>query len=332
MNTTASPGGIHSTRKTRLTRQRLGELDDERGKKRKVPSDEEEERPTTQEGPSPYQMHRAKTLSAQQEAPAYSIDSLFTEKELAHASNIAQFATQHFFQEQQKASTINDPTTNESALVANTIELPNGSQVESAAMERQATQPESTAMERQVSNYATRGATRGDPFALFSDGTYSFPQTTINPFLPAMIAITKTDKGAPTPPGASSRDIQMDLTIMTKTAADKVPSDLFSRGPVNGNQNNDLTVGEARDMFLQQACREPLACQPFRLPLTDLGPALIKDGVNRTGATGFADPACIPIAPFVNSDNIPVSRATSVGLGSADVGGAAMRRTRSRPV
>lgn len=376
MNIPASPGGVHSNRKTRHGRHRLGEAEDvphERGRKRKAGDDDGNEspnpglRPATQDGSgglSPFQEHRAKTLRSQQEAPAYSIDSIFTEKELSHATTVAQYATHHFFHHQQANEQNGAQGNGKSASAEGTdggVESNGAGAAGAGTSDRApsppgASQPEAAGMERQVSNYATRGATRANPLSFLSDTALavSTNESTVNPFLPAMIPITRTDKGAPTPPSASHRDIQLDLTMMFGKEDIDVPSDWFTRPPTQGGDGQDaeVTIAEARKLFLEQACREPLAHQPFRLPLTDLGPAMIKDGVNRPAAIGFADPASIPNAPRDNNNHVsagsiaafsaafggsgvPMSRTTSLGgsdVGGNDVGGVGMRRTRSRAV
>lgn len=376
MNAPASPGGIHSNRKTRHTRHRLGDEEQERGRKRKLPGDDDGNdspipgfRPSTQDGSgaySPYQEHKAKTLRIQQEAPAYSIESIFTEKELAHATSAAQFATHHFFNQQQQSNQEQNPA---SAQTNNTTTgaVDGSTEAVDIAMaetnERAASpppsQPEATGMERQVSNYATRGATRANPLSFLSDAAaaISTSEPVVNPFLPVMIPITKTDKGAPTPPGASSRDITMDLAIITGRDTESAPSGYVARPATEDgvSEEKGMNIGEVRNLFLEQACREPMASQPFRIPLTDIGPAMIKEGVNRPAAIGFADPASIPngirdgtagpaaaaaagysaFASNFGAGAIPMSRATSLGgseMGASEVGGVGMRRTRSRAV
>ncbi|KAG8629427.1 hypothetical protein KVT40_003292 [Elsinoe batatas] len=377
MNAPASPGGQHSNRKTRHTRHRLGDEEGERGRKRKAGEEDGNDspipgyRPGTQDGSgaySPYQEHKAKALRTQQEAPAYSIESIFTEKELAHATSVAQFATHHFFNQQQTPSqeqnsattqTNGKPATSSVEGPADAMEgVVSTESVERPASPPSASQPEAVGMERQVSNYATRGATRANPLSFLSDAAAAIATTepVVNPFLPVMIPITKTDKGAPTPPGATSRDIMMDLAIINGEDAETVPAGYVARpaGEDVAVEQKDINVSEARNMFLEQACREPMTSQPFRIPLTDIGPAMIKEGVNRPAAIGFADPASIPngirdgtagpaaaaaagysgfAAAF--GAGIPMSRQTSLGgseMGASEVGGVGMRRTRSRAV
>lgn len=99
----ASPGGIHGNRKTRHTRHRV-DLDElgngilsEINKRKRKAQDDEIGSPVRDAGfLSPAE--RAKTYSSQQQhAQAYSIHSLFTEKELSAHANQAHVATVHFF-------------------------------------------------------------------------------------------------------------------------------------------------------------------------------------------------------------------------------------------
>ena len=111
----ASPGGAHSNRKTRNTRQRPGDVDDLGGaysvgdggaRKRRKPGPEEQD--TDSPGPKPRitdigngSPHRgdgrARLVAAQMNAPLYSVERLFTEKELAFSLNAAAVATTQYF-------------------------------------------------------------------------------------------------------------------------------------------------------------------------------------------------------------------------------------------
>lgn len=387
MNVPPSPGGLHSNRKTRHTRHRPGDTDDaiqERGRKRKLGGEEDGNespipgyRTLTHEGSgaySPFQDQRSKVLRAQQEAPAYSIDSIFTEKELAHATNVAQTATYHFFNQQLQAADQNPSSTAQTNGKPASVDSLNGAEGsnaltsvnEGSELPASPAPPvlEATGMERQVSNYATRGATKANPLSFLSDAALlaGTGDAVLNPYLPVMIPITKTDKGAPTPPGASARDINYDIAMITGSDNDVAPAGRIPRPAILEDGNNvaegDTTVAEVRKSYLEQACRDPSATQPFRIPLTDLGAAMIKDGVNRPAGVGFADPASIPTghsagvaaaaaaALVVGSNNysslaavasggVSMSRATSLGgseMGASEGGAVGMRRTRSRAV
>lgn len=111
----ASPGGPQSNRKTRHTRHRPGEMEDVAGGsssagaegnhkgKRKAAEELEGESPapkhrTPNGGQSTaFRDARARMAASQVEAPLYSIDHLFTEKELAMQLNSAAVAANQYF-------------------------------------------------------------------------------------------------------------------------------------------------------------------------------------------------------------------------------------------
>lgn len=98
----ASPGGIHGNRKTRHTRHRVdldelgnGIVSELNKRKRKAP--EEEPGSPVREAGGTTPAERSKAYVEKQSAPTYSIQSLFTDKELSAHSNQAHIATVHFF-------------------------------------------------------------------------------------------------------------------------------------------------------------------------------------------------------------------------------------------
>ncbi|KAJ5577110.1 hypothetical protein N7535_004036 [Penicillium sp. DV-2018c] len=97
----ASPGGIHSNRKTRHTRHRV-DLEDlgngvvaEFKRKRKAP--EEDTGSPARDAGDATPAKRQKEPPKEQVAPTYTIHSLFTDKELTAHANQAHIATVHFF-------------------------------------------------------------------------------------------------------------------------------------------------------------------------------------------------------------------------------------------
>lgn len=98
----ASPGGLHSNRKTRHTRHRVdldelgnGIVSELNKRKRKAPEEEVGSPVRDAGGTTPAE--RSKAYLAQQSAPSYSMQSLFTDKELSAHANQAHVATVHFF-------------------------------------------------------------------------------------------------------------------------------------------------------------------------------------------------------------------------------------------
>ncbi|KAJ5240062.1 hypothetical protein N7468_004681 [Penicillium chermesinum] len=112
----ASPGGVHSNRKTRHTRHRV-DLDDlgngiaseTNKRKRKAPEEDTGSPARDTGGTTPAE--RSKVVFAQQSAPSYSLHSLFTDKELSTHANHAHVATVHFFST-SKRSEVPGTTTN----------------------------------------------------------------------------------------------------------------------------------------------------------------------------------------------------------------------------
>ncbi|KAE8149751.1 Sds3-like-domain-containing protein [Aspergillus avenaceus] len=115
----SSPGGIHGNRKTRHTRHRV-DLDElgngilaEHFNKRKRKAPEEDVGSPVRESGHSNPAERAKAQVAQQQhAPSYSIQSLFTEKELSAHANQAHVATVHFFSTSKRADQPSGTATN----------------------------------------------------------------------------------------------------------------------------------------------------------------------------------------------------------------------------
>ncbi|CAG8403889.1 unnamed protein product [Penicillium salamii] len=99
----ASPGGIHSNRKTRHTRHRVdldelgnGVISELNKRKRKGPEEEAGTPPRDAGDATPAKRHKVE-VAKEQMAPTYSINSLFTDKELSAHANQAHVAAVHFF-------------------------------------------------------------------------------------------------------------------------------------------------------------------------------------------------------------------------------------------
>lgn len=106
----ASPGGNHTSRKTRFTRHReqedmngVGEVTSKR--KRKL-AEEDVGSPSRNGISTPAERNRGTTSN--QTAPLYSIHSLFTDKELNFQSHQAQIAARHFFTTSRKEGETNN--------------------------------------------------------------------------------------------------------------------------------------------------------------------------------------------------------------------------------
>lgn len=368
MNIPGSPGGITNPRKTRHMRHRVGDQDEaslDRGRKRKAPADDDGTdspapsfRPLpndTNGAASPYRDARDKTLFTQYEAPVFSIDKLFTDKELAHATTIASIATHHFFH-QQATPPSGDSATN-SHLHANpntstsVLSLDGSTDIhnshDSADAQLNGTPPPSQLqapeMERAISHHATRNATRSNPLAALSEAA---ALTSTNTFVPTLIPITRTDKGAPTPPGVDMVQADSDVALMFRE--DDIPATATSNGIHHGANDEGMEIDSKhlpesslrnlRDRFLEQAVRDAMGNAPFRLPLVETGPAHINflNGVARLPGYGYADPASLRfhmpnggVPSTANPAGAPALPLVNENLAAVLAGGESMSRTTS---
>ncbi|KAK4543223.1 hypothetical protein LTR36_005773 [Oleoguttula mirabilis] len=231
-------------------------------------------------GRSPFKDAREKNIYAQYEAPAYSLERIFTDKELAMATATAQQATyRHFHQQQQQqqeqASNSNGNGTAsvpslDGELIAGIVEAAaaDGDEgatahptteglglvpVPAAGASPPPSQPAPVAqeMERTTSHQVlTRGGARANPLAALSDlataaaGVASAPvrDNPFAPVVPSYHAVTRSEKaGAPAPPGVGQLDIDNDFEMMRR-AGDPDPDD-------NNNNNNDNELDDAAMMM-----------------------------------------------------------------------------------
>ncbi|KAJ5103537.1 hypothetical protein N7532_004066 [Penicillium argentinense] len=113
----ASPGGIGSNRKTRHTRHRVdldelgnGIVSELNKRKRKAPEEDAGSPVRDAGGTTPAE--RNKAYLEKQIAPTYSMNSLFTDKELGAHANQAHVATVHFFSTSKRADQGSGAVTN----------------------------------------------------------------------------------------------------------------------------------------------------------------------------------------------------------------------------
>ena len=206
----SSPGGLSGHRKTRHTRHRPGENDEVSGtdghkRKRKALDDD-----VGSPGPSgrtldtgtssPFRDARAKLASAQFDAPLFSIDKLFTEKELGLSLHLAATAATNFFASSKTKEEAPAPT-----------EEPEDDAPAAPELDRMAN----------MSHHATRSSKKEGSSALnilgdlaASEFPGSFPAAVI---LPASV-INKTGQ-APTPPPLSPEDAHEDMLKLDRLAA-----------------------------------------------------------------------------------------------------------------
>ncbi|KAH9862457.1 hypothetical protein IAQ61_009874 [Plenodomus lingam] len=232
----ASPGGPQAPRKTRRTGHKFGDAEElaaavnENKRKRKLFDDQDNDSPAPagrnldMGAGSPFREAKARTVNAQFESAAYSIDRLFTEKELNMAMNQATIAASHFFAKLKGAP--QDATTNGTSApngtTTNGDHQPNPSENGDPMDQDQDSDdiPGPSDMTRQISSnpHATRGATRSalHPSAALANGQIPFIYNP--PFVLDAKIFQKINASAPPPTALAAQDIEQDLKLMLREA------------------------------------------------------------------------------------------------------------------
>lgn len=324
----ASPGGPQAPRKTRRTGHKFGDAEElaaanEHKRKRKLFEDQDNDSPgasgRVEMGVgSPFREAKARTVNAQFESSAYSLERLFTEKELNMAMNQATTAASHFFAKMKNT----EATPQEAATNGNT----NGTNGEHASENGDAMDqdqdsdevPGATDMARQHSSnpHATRGATRSalNPTAAIVSG--QIPPFIYNPpFVLDAKIFQKINASAPPPPSLSAHDVEQDLKLMLREA----------------RPDDDLN-----EKLLQAACHPVKArdyqVQPpnFSEPVNEMTSALRSTAPHLEVGTGLGG---VPMSAQSSAagwseggGNTPIGRNGEAG---GHVGGVAMARTAS---
>ncbi|EMD00884.1 hypothetical protein BAUCODRAFT_187484 [Baudoinia panamericana UAMH 10762] len=350
INNPSSPGGGQN-RKTRHLRHRAGspnagDLAENGKRKRKVMAmdDDGNESPAPAFRPlpppdalgggrSPFKDARRENAYTQFEAPAYSLERIFTDKELAMATATAQQATYKHFHgpKPQETSTTNgtavpsydgetlpDPTATvdgQDAGIHPTTEL-TGTPPPSHAP------PAAPEMERQTSHQVlTRGARAANPLAALSDlanvaaaaGSAPIRDNPFAPVLPTYNAVARSEKsGAPAPPAVGQLDLDNDFEMMRQAGADAATEDEEYATPEEVN-----AAREMRRNLLDQALGWKFASQPYRLPLTETGPANVPRPVERPLYAGFSHIASLEVQQQrARQANAAAAVAAAAGMGS----------------
>ena len=304
-------------------------------------------------GRSPFKDAREKNVYTQYEAPAYSLERIFTEKELAMATDTAKIATwRHFHQPQgqQQEQGSNGNGTGVPSLDGDLMDTTGEGEENAVATTEGANgtpppgQPAAPDMERSTSHQVlTRGGARANPLAALQDlanvaaSERAAPMltTTKDPFapvVPSYHAVTRSEKsGAPAPSGVSQLDVDNDFAMMRQSASrvgDADPETL-------ADAEDEESAQQIRRQLLDQALSTTGASQPYRLPLLETGPAVIGKGVERIPGTGFAPVMSVEqrslirqaaqtgapsaMAAALRAGGEPMSRTTSAG-GASEAG------------
>ncbi|CAK1357443.1 hypothetical protein CB0940_07821 [Cercospora beticola] len=262
-------------------------------------------------GRSPFKEAKSTREYAQFEAPAYSLERLFTEKELALATDLAKKATYKYFYQKEQEPSSNGNGTAVPSLDGEVVESGEG-QADETMADANGTNtpppsepPAAVGMERQTSHQVlTRGGAKANPLAALSDlanaaaaASSTEPVVRKNPFTPEQPSFHATSRaeksGAPQPPPVSSLDMENDFNMMRDAGADHYLPD--QDGDV---EMDTLAADEAKELrrrLLDQALGVSGVQAPYRLPQLEPGPgAMIGRGVDREPRTGFA-----PVQPVV---------------------------------
>jgi hypothetical protein len=316
-----SPGSVAEAGENGKKKRRLNPADDEQ-------AGNESPMAALAGGRSPFKNARSQREYTQFEAPAYSLDTLFTEKELALATDTAKVATYKYFhqpqQVQDQASNTNgtavpsvDGEIVESAELVADQDMADGTTAGSPPPPSQNAAPE---MERTASHQVlTRGGARANPLAALSDlanaaaaASSTAPVIRENPFTPVappFHAVTRSEKsGAPAPPAVNNLDMENDFEMMRRAGAD-YPGQADDEADANS-----MAADEAREMrkqLLDQALGISGVQAPYRLPQLETGPGALIDrrGVEREARTGFA-----PLLPVVAQIESRLKGAQTLGL------------------
>lgn len=361
-----SPSNGTANRKTRHLRHRAGspapgELEGNGKRKRKFAAvdDEGNESPAPGGykplgpppdnlggGRSPFKDAREKNAYTQFEAPAYSLERIFTEKELAMASDTARMATyKHFNQppEPEKTGTNSNGTAVPSVdgelpdAAAPTTETEDATATTEAATNGTPPPSQPTAapeMERSNSHQVmTRGNAKKDPFAALLDLANAATGTNRNdrvgrdkdpfaPVLPNYHAVMRSEKsGAPTPGGVSALEFEADMRMM-RSLGQSAGGDDEAMGDADDDEDDERNPDAVRRKLLDQALSTQGAAGPYRIPLLETGPAHVGRGVERLAATGFA-PVQDYIAQRAKTSSVhPTSEAAMLGSAAAAAAGA----------
>lgn len=235
----ASPGGPQNSRKTRHTRLRPTDGDEsgaaaiQEGNKRKRKAavedvDTESPAPNGRLGENrvstPFRDARAKVIHSQFEAPLYSIDRLFTEKELALNLSRAHLATGEVLARAQQSNGAvmrngdNEPS--EDAMAVDVTQELAGEAADIDGQPPDASQQGSTTATAAQSYHATRSTYRPpvNPLADLANAA-----TNLAPFHPVPITTISSKSGpphAPSWPGLSDAEVQSDMNLMRLDAND----------------------------------------------------------------------------------------------------------------
>lgn len=331
----ASPGGPTAPRKTRHARNRIVDPDElpsaaaaqENRRKRKAAFEELDNGSPTPASRhadagnrSPYRDARAKIIYHQQEAPVYTVDKLFTEKELAMNMNNAAIAAQHFLlqlKNQPNGTATNGSTNAHIDGEDHNTGSGNAATNDAADASDDATPAMAPDMDRTVSHHATRGATRSALADLATVAERALPAST--PFILPLPFASKANATAPPPPPISTVEADADLAFMTRASA---ATDAVDDAAAIAGQNDRLLAAAVAPQPTRHFEYRPPS---FNLETAEISaqPGGFAAHLARMGVGGVPMSAQSSVAPSeAGFGGVAMSR-----NGSATGGAAAMKRT-----
>lgn len=316
----ASPGGPQAPRKTRRTGHKFGDVEDmaaaENKRKRKLFEDNDNDSP----GPagrnielgigSPFREAKARTIHNQFDAPAYSLERLFTEKELNMATNRATNAASYFFAKMKSSDANNDTTANGTNGANGDRASENGEPLEEQDSDEI---PGAVEMGRQVSSnpHATRGATRSQ----LNLASGNIPFIYNPPFILDAKIFQKPNASAPPPTPLASNDVEQDLKLMLRDARpDDELSEKLLQAAVNPVRAREYQI---QPPDYREPVNETTSFVRSVVPHLEVGGGPIMGGVPMSAQSsmgGYSD----------TGNNTPLGR-----FGDNAAGGLAMARTAS---
>jgi hypothetical protein len=339
----ASPAGVQGNRKTRHTR--LREVDELAGgfsadgshkRKRKIAYDENDlgspspaVRVTDAGFVSPFKAAQAKLVATQHEAPIYSIDKLFTEKELAMHLNTAAIATSRYFvalkaQEDAATNGVNNSNNNNSQINnggspnEDNADHENGTGGSSPDDDGASATPADLDRSANHSHHATR-STRA------LGGDQEKPPSLLAPFLPLAYPATSVDKKngitAPPLPALRTEEAEEDLLLMERlinsgagTVDQRTIDDLCA--PIGATVYGTATATSNSNV---RASAVPMSAESSTAEFSDLPPPPQSQSLTTTGGNG------------VDGNGTPMKRdgeGSSMG-GAGSTAGTGMKRSAS---
>ncbi|KAK3210084.1 hypothetical protein GRF29_44g1622686 [Pseudopithomyces chartarum] len=324
-----SPGGPQAPRKTRRTGHKFGDADDQaqdNKRKRKLFETDDNDSPAPagrndMTVGSPFREAKARTMHTQFEAAAYSLERLFTEKELNMAMNQATTAASHFFAKlkttEEPPANGSNPTTTNGDRSLDPAEAPEEHDQDSDDP------PGAVDMGRQISSnpHATRGATRST-HPQFNLASGHIPTLYNPPFILDAKIFQKPNASAPAPPPLALSDVEQDLKLMLRDARpDDELNERLLQAAVNPVRAREYAIQPPE---YRPPVNETTTFVRNNMPHLEVGAgaASVLGGVPMSAQSsmgGYSDAG----------GNTPMSRFGESGGSLAAVGGVGMARTAS---